>query len=137
MSHLRDIQKLRHNYNVQPYPPSAHLLSISSTTDKFNPNFDRFIEVQPTRQHQHKLSETYTRFNGSKELPQTSEKKNHRRGYSNELPMNDRRESDLVSSGLSMYRFFNSRYNFSMKLTPKVANPLTSRREKPYEVPYK
>lgn len=128
MSHLRDIQKLRHNYNIQPYPQSTHRFSQPGSSDKFNPNFDRFIEVEP-RGQQSKFAETSSRFTGSKELlPKTRESKNHRRGYSNDMGGADRRDLDLMSPGLSRYSCPLPSYNFSMKLTSRVSNPLTTRR---------
>ena len=68
MSHLRDIQKLRHNYNVQPYPQSMQRFSQPNNMERFNSNFDRFIEVEHNRGHTHKFSETGSRFNGSREI---------------------------------------------------------------------
>ena len=91
MSHLRDIQKLRHNYNVQPYPQSTQRFSQPGNMEKFSSNFDRFIEVEH-RGHNHKFSETGSRFTGSKELiSKTRESRNHKRGYSNEMPMSERK----------------------------------------------
>lgn len=51
-----------------------------------------------------KVYDTYTKYMGSKEmLPSNNDKRVHKRGQSNGLPFQDRRDSDLVSPGLTMY----------------------------------
>lgn len=66
MSHLRDIQKLRNNRHIQPYPSTSHRFSQPTNPDGININFDRFMEPQSSRTHGLKFSDTYSKCLNSK-----------------------------------------------------------------------
>lgn len=111
MANLQDIQKLRINKTPQTYYATSQRFSQPSTPDIYNINLDKMMaanndQLQNRSMYPIKFYETYSKYVGSKEmLPNNNDKKVHKRGQSNGVPYSDRRESDLISSGLSMYRF--------------------------------
>lgn len=105
MMNMLDLEKFRTSRNISHQYPATQRFSQPNQQDIYNINYDRVQEQQFKNTYPTKFYETYNKYIGSRELLQNNNEKKivHKRGLSNIVPLSEKKDSEIISPGLSMY----------------------------------